>query len=81
MFYNLSCFLYRLNLSKEVILQWFSKIRTYFADKELNHVLQDPTRIFNIDESGFPLAKKNKSVLAKRGIKNCFEVNLVFYLK
>ena len=56
------------------VLQWFSDVRTYFSDQGLLDLLNDPRRMFNIDESGFPLGGKSRKVLAQRGVKHCFEV-------
>ena len=56
------------------VLQWFSDVRTYFSNQGLLDLLNDPRRMFNIDESGFPLGGKSRKVLAQRGVKHCFEV-------
>ena len=37
--------------------------------------MQDPTRIYNCDESGFPLAGKTEKVLASRGCKTVYQIS------
>nr|CAI5839558.1 unnamed protein product [Callosobruchus analis] len=39
-------------------------------------ILNDPSRVFNADESGFQLCPKTKKVLAPRGAKNIYEVDV-----
>ena len=63
-----------MRLTVDKVIQWFSDVRTYFSDQGLQELLNDPRRLFNIDESGFPLGGKSKRVLAQRGVKHCFEV-------
>lgn len=36
--------------------------------------MQDPTRLFNGDETGFSLCPKTKSILAPKGAKDIYEV-------
>lgn len=51
----------------EVALRaWFDRVGSYFKENDLLHVLQDPKRIFNCDETGFFLCPKDKQVLVKR---------------
>lgn len=63
----------RKNVSKASVYQWFQDTLTYFTDNDLLHVLNDPARNFNIDESGFSLSPKQGKVLAHRGEKAVFE--------
>nr|CAI5848770.1 unnamed protein product [Callosobruchus analis] len=39
-------------------------------------ILNDPSRVFNADESGFQLCAKTKKVLAPQGAKNIYEVDV-----
>lgn len=63
----------RKNISKNVILQWFADAQSYFAEEGMLDALHDPSRNFNIDESGFSLSPKQGRVLAIKGEKHVFE--------
>ena len=63
----------RKNISKDVILQWFADAQSYFFHEGLIEALSDPSRNFNIDESGFSLSPQQGRVLAIRGTKHVFE--------
>lgn len=52
--------------SEESIRDWFRTIETYLSEKNLINI--DPSRCYNLDESGFLLAPSNNRVLVhKRG--------------
>jgi len=61
-------------VSEKDIKKWFSDIHQYLVDEKLDGILQDPTRLFNGDETGFSLCPKTKSVLAPKGAKDIYEV-------
>lgn len=63
----------RKKISKAVIKQWFADAQTYFEDEGMLEALTDPSRHFNIDESGFSLSPKQGKVLAIVGEKHVFE--------
>ena len=48
---------------------------THFAQKGYEDVLNDPTRIFNCDESAFLLAPKENCVLASKGAKAVYNTS------
>jgi len=56
---------------------WFKGVHAFleneFKDEHIS-LLTDPRRIFNADESGFPLAVKPGRVLASTGAKNVYSV-------
>ena len=54
-------------------MQWFADAQSYFADEGMLDALHDPSRDFNIDESGFSLSPKQGRVLAIKGEKHVFE--------
>ena len=56
-----------------MILQWFADVQSYFSNEDHIDALSDPSRNFNIDESGFSLSPKQGRVLAIRGTKHVFE--------
>ncbi|XP_068214104.1 uncharacterized protein [Palaemon carinicauda] len=63
----------RKNISKQVILQWFANTQSFFVEEGMMEALHDPSRNFNIDESGFSLSPKQGRVLAIKGEKHVFE--------
>ncbi|XP_072395276.1 uncharacterized protein [Diabrotica undecimpunctata] len=63
-----------LNINQRDIIKWFDNIKSYLNKKGLSDVLQDPTRIFNGDETCFYLCPKNKKVLAMKGSRNVYEI-------
>ncbi|CAL4130810.1 unnamed protein product, partial [Meganyctiphanes norvegica] len=62
----------RRNLSVVMIKQWFSDVKSYLNDNGLSDILEDPTRIFNLDEAGFALDSGTGEVICIKGNKNCF---------
>lgn len=61
-------------ISEMDIRNWFTGIELYLKEKNLFEILQDPSRVFNGDETCFYLCPKNKKVLAPKGTKNVYEV-------
>lgn len=62
-------------VSEADIRKWFSSIEEYLKSKNLHHILEDPTRVFNGDETCFYLCPKNFKVIAPRGARNVYEVD------
>lgn len=60
----------RKRVTKSSILQWFTSAREFFGEADAADILQDPTRNFNLDESGFSLSPATGQVLAIRGSQN-----------
>ena len=63
-------------ISKEMLQVWFDGVHT-FLEKEIPDwklLLKDPRRIFNADESGFPLCVSSGKVLAPRGARHVYQV-------
>lgn len=62
-------------ITPESICKWFSDLRN-FVYHELNDqsLLLDPSRIYNADESGFPLSLKNGKVLSMKGTKHVYNI-------
>lgn len=60
------------NVTEQQIKSWFTEIKNYLEEKNLIHLLQDPNRIFNADESAFFLSPKSGRVLVRRGDKNVY---------
>lgn len=62
------------NVSEQNIRKWFDGIHQYLSDENLSIILNDPSRVFNGDETGFSLCPKTKSVLGPKGAKDVYEV-------
>lgn len=56
-------------VTEEDIRQWFSEVHKYLEQHNLLEVLDDPDRIFNMDESAFILSPIEGRVLARKGEK------------
>lgn len=54
-------------VSESDIRGWFQQLTTYFTEENLLHVLKDPSRIFNADETNFMLCPNTGKVLAPIG--------------
>lgn len=63
-------------VSEQDIRKWFEGIYSYLCEKGYKEVLEHPERIFNADETNFQLCPQNKRVIAPRGTKNVYEVEL-----
>ncbi|XP_058840103.1 uncharacterized protein LOC131695592 [Topomyia yanbarensis] len=57
-------------VSEHNIREWFKTVSEYLAENELSDVLNDPSRVFNGDESGFCINPIPKRVIATKGNKN-----------
>ncbi|CAH0729912.1 unnamed protein product, partial [Brenthis ino] len=62
------------NISELDIRKWFTEIHQYLEEIGLLHLLDNPKRVFNGDESGFQLCPKTGKVLAVKGTKNVYSV-------
>ena len=62
------------NVTRQAIMDWFKAAREYIKNVDGGYAaLRDPKRMFNCDESGFPLdgnAGRIRLVLAKKGSKH-----------
>nr|CAI5848326.1 unnamed protein product [Callosobruchus analis] len=61
-------------VSEQDIKNWFTSIHEYFKQKGLIEVLNDPSRIFNSDESGFQICPSTGKVFAMKGSKNVYAI-------
>ena len=55
------------------LLYWFWELDEYLKEVGKHDVLQDPTCIYNADESGFPLVPKSKKVIALKTDKHVYQ--------
>lgn len=63
-------------VSEADIKKWFLEIRNYFTSENLLEAIQDPKRVFNADETGFQLCPSTGRVLAAKGDRNVYSVEL-----
>lgn len=66
----------RASISYDMILGWYDVLFA-FLEKEIpdyRNMLKDPRRVFNADESGFPLAVKSGRVIAPTGARHVYQV-------
>ncbi|KAJ8914047.1 hypothetical protein NQ315_017566 [Exocentrus adspersus] len=61
-------------ITEEHVRSWFCGLRKYMEDNNFQDVLEDPSRIFNGDVSGFSLCSKSGKVLGPKGWKNLYVV-------
>lgn len=62
-------------VSESQIRNWFRHIENYLKENDLFHILSDPSRVYNGDETNFILCPKNTKVIAPKGEKNVYEVD------
>lgn len=54
-------------VSETDIRRWFEQVGGYLEENGLMSVLEDPTRVFNADETSFLMCPKTGKVLAPQG--------------
>jgi DDE superfamily endonuclease. len=59
-------------VSEADIRKWFKDINSYLISKNLT--INDPSRIYNGDESGFQICPETGTVFARKGAKNVYSV-------
>ncbi|KAL0852380.1 hypothetical protein ABMA28_000577 [Loxostege sticticalis] len=64
------------NVSEQNIRKWFQQIENLLKEEQLFEILSDPNRIFNGDETGFQLCPKQGKVLAQKGARDVYEVDM-----
>nr|XP_029732000.1 stress response protein NST1-like [Aedes albopictus] len=61
-------------VSEEDIRGWFRMVDKWLSEKQMREILEDPTRVFNADETSFYLHPVSKEVIARTGSRNVYEV-------
>ncbi|KAH0819510.1 hypothetical protein GEV33_003282 [Tenebrio molitor] len=61
-------------VTEQDIRKWFQEIDEYFTGKDLGHILNNGSRIFNADETGFNICPSTGKVLAQKGTKNVYSI-------
>jgi hypothetical protein len=62
-------------VSEENIRKWFDEVQEYIRENNLEEVTEDPSRIFNGDETGFQLCPSTVPILAEKGTKNVYSID------
>lgn len=57
----------RASVSEENLRAWHAEVQKYLTEESLLDVINDPKRIFNMDESAFYLSPKDNQVITKKG--------------
>lgn len=57
-------------VSEPDIRRWFETIQNYLVKENLLHLINDPARFINCDETRFELNAKPRRVLAEKGGRN-----------
>lgn len=63
------------NVSEKDIRKWFYDIEEYLKSKGLFSILEDPSRVYNGDETCFLFCPKLGKVIAPTGARNVYEVD------
>jgi len=50
-------------------------VQEYIRKNDLEGIMDDPSRIFNGDETGFQICPSTGSVLAEKGAKNVYSID------
>ncbi|KAJ4433386.1 hypothetical protein ANN_15645 [Periplaneta americana] len=64
----------RANVTEDKIRNWFSELHDYLKEENALDILEDPSRMFNADESGFLTCPKTGKVLGPISYKNLYEI-------
>ncbi|GBP07377.1 hypothetical protein EVAR_69469_1 [Eumeta japonica] len=61
-------------ITQESIRKWFEELKNFLSEQNALAVLEDPSRIFNGDETSFCLCPKTGRVLAPKGYRNVYSI-------
>ena len=59
------------------LAQWFDELRDFILNENHPQILDDATRIYNCDETGFPLSPKPGKVIAHKSDKHLYQARNV----
>lgn len=63
-------------VTKNSIKKWFHDLESFLIENGHNDILLDPDRIMNGDETSFSLCPKTGKVVAPKGFKNVYQVQM-----
>ena len=66
----------RASVSFDNILSWFRELEGFLVTTGNFDILEDPTRIYNCDETGFPFSPKTAKVLTKKDQRNVYQAGI-----
>ena len=64
------------SISFDNIYKWFLDLHNFVVGIGLPNLFEDPTRIYNCDETGFPLAPKPKKIIIERGGNHHYQTGI-----
>lgn len=64
----------RAAVTEESVRKWFSEVSEWLKREDHLKILEDPSRVFNADETGFLLCPKTGRVIGEKGSKEDFYV-------
>ena len=64
----------RASVTKTEIVSWFNQLKEHLEEENCVDILDDPNRIFNLDETGVCVCPKSGKVLGLKGAKNFYEI-------
>jgi hypothetical protein len=64
------------NVSENDLRKWFTNIESYLREEGYLEILTDLSRVFNGDETCFLLCPKGNKVLAPKGTRNVYEIDI-----
>lgn len=62
-------------VTEEKIKQWHESLKDHLVQENALSILEDPSRIFNADESGFYTNPKSGLMLGPRGLNDFYEIS------
>lgn len=62
-------------VKKQSIKNWFQEIKPYLTENNLLLILENSSRVFNSDESGFYVCPKGEKVLCQKGEKHVYSIS------
>lgn len=62
----------RADVTEIGICDWFQRVQNYVDENQIQAIIEDPTRIFNCDETAFFLAPKENRVLVPKSMKKVY---------
>ena len=63
----------RYDVSYDTLKYWFNELKNYLAQVKHADILEDLSRLYNCDETGFPLAPKTKKAIASKHDKHVYQ--------
>ncbi|XP_053686654.1 uncharacterized protein LOC128736197 [Sabethes cyaneus] len=64
----------RATIKKDQIVEWFSKVCEYLKQEGLEQLLEEPQRIFNLDETACELVVRKRKCVALKNTKHFYSV-------